>query len=78
MEALEDGVNGLLVDFFDHEAIAARVIGALDRLDDLAPLRERARETVLARYELAFCLDRQLGLMRDLAAGFRPAAPAIL
>jgi glycosyltransferase involved in cell wall biosynthesis len=71
-EVIADGHNGLLVDFFDPAAIAARVIEALDQRDRLAPLRTAARETVLNEYALARCLPRQLALIDTLAGGGRP------
>ena len=77
MEVLEDGVNGLLVDFFNPEEIAARVIEALEKQEEYAVLRQRARQTVLERYELQACLDQQITLLNNLAAGFRPAVPSI-
>jgi glycosyltransferase involved in cell wall biosynthesis len=68
-EVVEDGVNGLLVDFFDTQAIAARIAEALDGAADLAPLRERARQTVLARYDLAKLLPQHLQLLERYAGG---------
>jgi glycosyltransferase involved in cell wall biosynthesis len=77
-EVIEDGRNGLLVDFFDHGAVADRVEEALDRRDAMAEIRRRARETVVARYALAKCLPAQIRLIEDLASGRgRPAAAAV-
>jgi glycosyltransferase involved in cell wall biosynthesis len=67
-EAIEDGVNGLLVDFFSTEALAARIDEALTRQRELAPLREAARRTVLERYDLnRVCLPAQCRLVEALA-----------
>ena len=66
-EAIEDGVNGLLVDFFDSLAIARRVEEALDGGERLAPLREAARRTALERYALAKLLPRHLDLLQAYA-----------
>jgi len=71
-EVIEDGKNGLLADFFSPEEIAERVDEALDHEDRMAALRERARNTILERYDLANCLPRQLKVMEDLIAGRRP------
>ena len=75
-EAITDGENGLLVDFFSPEGIAARVDEALSR--DHRVLRERARETVVERYDLKrVCLPAQLRLVEGLkrqGADARPAA----
>lgn len=70
-EVVEDGVNGLLVDFFDTQAIAARIGDALDHADRLMPLRECARQTVLERYDLARLLPRHLQVLERYAGGGR-------
>lgn len=62
-EVIEDGRNGLLVDFHDPEGIAGRVAEALAAGAGLDPLRRRARETVLAKYALGDCLAAQLRLL---------------
>ena len=59
-EVIEDGVNGLLVDFFNTEEIAARVIEALDNPDKMAGIRARARETIVERYDLNKLLPQHL------------------
>ena len=68
-EVIRDGDNGLLADFFDHEALAARVDDALSRARELQPLREKARQTVLERYDLKrVCLPMQRQLVERLVA----------
>jgi glycosyltransferase involved in cell wall biosynthesis len=65
-EVVEDGRNGLLVDFFDHEALARKVADALARRDELAPLRAAARETVVSRYDLqAQCLPAMIEMLEE-------------
>ncbi|MEM9120601.1 MAG: glycosyltransferase [Cyanobacteria bacterium P01_F01_bin.56] len=59
-EAIADGVNGLLADFFDPEDIADKVETALDNLQDMARLRANARDTILQRYDLATLLPQQM------------------
>lgn len=73
-EVIEDGVNGLLVDFFDHQAIADRVDEVLDHKDRMAAIRKKARQTVLQNYELEHCLSEQLKLVDALVGGKRPVA----
>ena len=74
-EAIRDGENGLLVDFFSPEAIAARVDEAI-RMDSTL-LRQRARATVIERYDLKrVCLPAQLGLVSRLLKNQRPDAGA--
>ncbi|MBV8651663.1 MAG: glycosyltransferase family 4 protein [Alphaproteobacteria bacterium] len=75
-EVIRDGDNGMLVDFFAPSAIADAVIEAVRRGGGNAALRRRARETVLGRYDLTTCLQRQLALLervtgRSLAVGER-------
>jgi hypothetical protein len=73
-EVIEDGVNGLLFDFFDHAAIAERVDEVLDHKDRMAAMRKKARQTIEQTYELESCLDAQFKLIDSLIEGKRPAA----
>jgi glycosyltransferase involved in cell wall biosynthesis len=52
-EVIEDGRNGLLADFFDVQALAARTCEVLAQPQRFAPLREAARALVADRYDLA-------------------------
>jgi len=66
-EVVRDGENGFLVDFFSPQAIAERVAYALEHQADLQPLRQRARQTVVERYDLRrVCLPAQLRLVESL------------
>jgi glycosyltransferase involved in cell wall biosynthesis len=66
-EVIRDGENGLLVEFFSTQQIADTVAHALERQKQLQPLRERARGTVIERYDLKrVCLPAQLGLVARL------------
>ena len=67
-EAIEHQTNGLLVDFFDRRALADTVVECLADSTRFAPLRAAARETALARYDLAsVCLPQQVRLIEQLA-----------
>ena len=67
-EVIRHEENGLLVDFFDTGQIAAAVDGALARQKELAPLRQRARDTVVSRFDLErVCLPAQLQMTETLA-----------
>jgi len=69
-EVVRDGENGLLVDFFSAPAIAERIDYALTHQQELAPLRARARATVVERYDLRrVCLPAQLRLLETLNRG---------
>jgi glycosyltransferase involved in cell wall biosynthesis/tetratricopeptide (TPR) repeat protein len=76
MEVIRDGENGLLVDFFNTKAIADRVDEALDHPTRMAELRQRARLSVIERYDVrSVCLPQFLGLLGDLANQRLPSAP---
>lgn len=65
-EVIEDGGNGLLVDFFDGQALAERLAHVLADPAAHEPLRARARRTVQERYDLhAACLPRTLAWLRQ-------------
>lgn len=68
-EIIEDGVNGLLVDFFSPEQIAAAVDRVFDHSEQMLALRQRARKTIIDRYDLkTICLPKQIELVESLAA----------
>ncbi|NBC14161.1 MAG: glycosyltransferase [Gammaproteobacteria bacterium] len=72
-EVLEDENTGLLVDFFDRQGLADRIDRVLDHADRMQAMRARARQTVIAGYDLkTVCLPRHLALIEALAAGRRP------
>ena len=59
-EVIEEGENGLLVDFFDVEKICDRIEAILDHPDGMARLRLNARHTIQERYELSKLLPEHL------------------
>lgn len=72
-EVIEDQVNGLLVDFFDHDRLASTVAAVLSDPSSYAQLGVKARETVKTNYDLnAVCLPRQIELVERLAEGLQP------
>ncbi len=72
-EVIRDGENGLLVDFFSAEAIAARVDEALSM--DSRLIRSRARATAIEGFDLKrVCLPAQL----QLVAWLKNQGPAAL
>ena len=64
-EIIQDGVNGILVDFFSTQEIANRVEEALDSPDQMASIRVKARETILEKYDLAKLLPKHLDWIKD-------------
>jgi glycosyltransferase involved in cell wall biosynthesis len=89
-EVIQDGKNGLLVDFFSPTDIADRVDEVLGHGDRLANLRANAREIILKHYDLATLLPQHMqwlleGLQergkpfantKGFAAKLRPNKPA--
>jgi glycosyltransferase involved in cell wall biosynthesis len=71
-EVINDGKNGLLVDFYSEKQIADRVDEVMDHKDRMATIRRQARETVLERYELNNCLKKHIKLIKSLADGKLP------
>ena len=81
-EVIRDGENGLLVDFYDHLAIADRIDEVLDHEDRMADIRTRARRTIVRGYGLDKCLRDQIRMVESLAESRRPgniaAVPATM
>lgn len=71
-ELLRHGENGLLVDFFDADALADTLADALQRREALRPLREAARATILAGYDQRQCVPALCRLLENLATGALP------
>lgn len=73
-EVLIDGRNGILTDFFDHNAIAEKVVRALESPATFRDLRTAARRTVVERYDLnGVSMPKYRALLRDLEEGRAPA-----
>ncbi len=64
-EVIEDGVNGLLVDFFSPEEICDRVEEVLDHPNQMSSIRTKARETILEKYDLAKLLSQHLEWIQE-------------
>ena len=67
-EVIEDGVNGLLVNFFDSNNIAAKIISVLEHPSHMQELRTQARQTVLDTYALNKTLPQHLELIHKVAS----------
>ncbi|MEQ9669031.1 glycosyltransferase family 4 protein [Coleofasciculus sp. G2-EDA-02] len=59
-EVIQDGVNGLLADFFSPQNIAERVEEVLNHPDSMAALRVQGRKTILERYDLTQLLMQHI------------------
>jgi glycosyltransferase involved in cell wall biosynthesis len=67
-EMIQHQENGLLVDFFNPDALAGQVIDALSHPVRYHRLREAARRTIVEGYDLKrICLPRQTRLVDRLA-----------
>jgi glycosyltransferase involved in cell wall biosynthesis/parvulin-like peptidyl-prolyl isomerase len=60
MEVIQDGVNGLLADFFSPQEICSSIEEALNHPDKMASIRAKARETVEKYYNLSILLPKHL------------------
>ncbi len=66
-EVIEDGVNGLLVDFFDVAAWSKALIEALAEPARFDDLRHAARRTIIDRYDLRTrCLPRMIDFIESV------------
>jgi glycosyltransferase involved in cell wall biosynthesis len=62
-----DGENGILVPFFEHGELADRVVEAVRHPRRFEPMRERARQTVLDKYDSQrVCVPQALELLQTL------------
>jgi glycosyltransferase involved in cell wall biosynthesis len=77
LEVLEDGKNGLTVDFFSHRKLANRIEEALAAPEQMRALRKAARATALAQFDLKRqVLPRWLRLFDDLINSRTPRGAA--
>ena len=72
-DAIEDGVNGRLLPFFDVDALSQAMIDACRDPEASAPLRAAARETAVAKFSSRDGREAWLTLLRDLGVEI-PAA----
>ncbi len=65
-EVLNHGENGLLFDFFSPMDLAEKVSNALSTNEKILSLKQKARLTVLDRYDLKNCLPKLLNLVETM------------
>lgn len=76
-EMIRHGDNGLLVDFFDIDAMARQAGEVLDAPQRFRPLGDRGVQMIRERYSLDVCLPQMLALYRATVDGReRPPATA--
>jgi glycosyltransferase involved in cell wall biosynthesis len=74
LEVLQNGSNGLTVDFFAPKSLATRIESALEQPDGMQALRNAARITAVKHFDLkTVILPRWNTLFADLINGRRPA-----
>ena len=58
---MTDGINGLLIDFFDVDTWSDVLISALAEIDRYRDIRVGARRTIVESYDLSTnCLPKQI------------------
>lgn len=67
-DAIEDGVNGRLLPFFDVEALSGAMIEACRQPDASAVMRAAARATAVERFDVVKGREAWLSLLRELGA----------
>lgn len=75
-DAIQDGVNGRLLPFFDVDALSAALIDACRRPEASAPMRRAARETAVASFSRAKGRAGWFELLGELGLQVPPALPA--
>jgi glycosyltransferase involved in cell wall biosynthesis len=66
-EVIQDGVNGLLCDFFSPQQLADRVEEVLDNPGAMKRIRANARATMVERYDLSELLPRHIHMLESWA-----------
>lgn len=68
-EVIQDGVNGLLCDFYDVDALTDRALAVLRDPDAYRHLGVAARATVQERYSCDVVLPKLAAFYREIASG---------
>lgn len=76
LEVVEDGVNGLLADFFSPEDVAEKINQLLDDPTHNHAMRTAARQMVVDRFDLKKLLPLHLDLVHQVAQGQLPPPAA--
>jgi len=68
-EVIQDGINGLLTDFFDVAALEKWIIAVLSNPEKFQHLAVCARQSVVEKYDLASqCLPKHIALIEELVS----------
>lgn len=74
-EVIVDGHNGLLVDFFDHHAIAKRIARVLESAGEYDRLRRAAKLTA-SRFNVEYGTKQYFEVFEDATSGIFKKQPA--
>jgi len=69
VELIEHQKNGLLIEFFDHQAIAEQVEQVFNHSGRMEQLGKQARQTICQHYQRQFSLARYQNLCQKLISG---------
>lgn len=70
-EVTRHGINGFLCDFWDTGMLADTITTLLARTQNMQPIRQAARQTILDRYDLSNLVPRHLELLLDAHAQWK-------
>lgn len=70
-EVITDNYNGLLVDFFDTDELAEKVVYALENKDKMQQIRENARQTILEKYDIKLTLPKHYDIINRVVAAHK-------
>lgn len=70
-EVMQDNVNGLLVNFYDIDAIVNKVNEVLDNRGKYTELTHNARQTVIDNYNLKDMIKKQLEFLDDCVKNYK-------
>ncbi|NTS33462.1 glycosyltransferase [Phyllobacterium sp. BT25] len=68
-EVIRSGQNGLLVPFYDTDALAGTILDVLKAPEKFMPLRVAARRTIERSFRLIDCIGRQKALINTVLQG---------
>jgi len=74
-DAIEDGVSGRLLPFFDPDALADALIAACRHPEASRPLRRAARAAALAKFSRAKGREGWIRLLREMGAEIPETVP---
>lgn len=77
-EVIEDGQNGILTNFYDIEAMYAKINNILDNPEKYKSIQTSARKTILSRYDLKFLLKEQINMLKFCIEDYKKSKQGIL